>query len=73
MPSLSIKVSNWNQIYGTYSFQRLVLSDFYLIFDCTHLADAEESLLFDYPMVIDYILEINLTKRQNVKNVFIHI
>ena len=50
---------------------RLVLSDFHLIFDRTHLSDAEESLLCDYPMVIDYILEINLTKCQNIKNGFI--
>ena len=53
MPSLSIKVSNGNQLYGTLSSQRLVLSDAYLIFDRTHLADAKESLLYDYPMVID--------------------
>ena len=30
------------------------------------------SSLCDYPMVIDYILDINLTKRQNIKNDFIH-
>ena len=29
-------------------------------------------LLCDYQMVIDYILEINRTKRQNIKNGFIH-
>ena len=52
MPSLSIKVSNGNQLYGTLSSQRLVLLDPYLIFDRTHLADAEESLC-GYPMVID--------------------
>ena len=33
---------------------------------------AEESMLCDYPMVIDYILEINLIKCQNIKNGFIH-
>ena len=31
-----------------------------------------ESLLCDYPMVTDYILETNLTKRKQIKNVFIH-
>ena len=35
------------------------------------LLDAKESLLFDYTMVTDYILEINLTKRQKIKNGFI--
>ena len=29
-------------------------------------------MLYNYPMVIDYILEIKLTKRQNIKNGFIH-
>ena len=32
------------------------------------LSAAEESLLCDYPMVTDYILEINLTKRQSIEN-----
>ena len=64
MPSLSIKVSNENQLYGSLSSQRLVLSDSHLIFERTHLSDAEESMLCDYPMVIDYILDINLTKRK---------
>ena len=36
-----------------------------------YLSDAGESLLCDYPMVINYILETNLTKRQNIKNSFI--
>ena len=32
-----------------------------------------ESLLCDYPTVVDYILEINLTKRKKIfKNDFIH-
>ena len=35
-------------------------------FDRTQLSDAEESLLCYYPMVIDYILEINLTKRKEI-------
>ena len=43
-----------------------------LIFDRTQLSDAKESLLSDYLMVIDYTLEINLTKCQNIKNDFIH-
>ena len=72
MPSLSIKESNGNQLYGPCSSQRLVVSDSHLIFDRTHLSDAEESLLCDYIMVIEYILEIYLTKRQNIKNGFIH-
>ena len=72
MPFLSIKVSSGNQLYGPENSQRLVLSDFHLICDRTHLSDAEESLLYDYSMVIDYILEINLTKRQHIKNGFIH-
>ena len=38
----------------------------HLIFNRTHLAAAEKSLLCDFPMVIDYIQEINLTKCQNV-------
>ena len=62
MPCLSIKVNNGNQLYRPYGSQRLVLSDSHLIFDRTHLSDSEESLLCDYSMVIDYILEI---KRQN--------
>ena len=43
-----------------------------MIFDRMQLSDAEKYLLCDYPMVIDYILEINLTKRQKIKNGSIH-
>ena len=41
----------------------------HLIFDRTHLSDAYVS---DYPMVIDYILKINFTKHQTIKNDLIH-
>ena len=38
-------------------------ASFLLIFDLTQLLAVGESLLCDYPMVVDYILEIDLTKR----------
>ena len=34
--------------------------------DLTQLLDVRESLLCDYPIVDDYILEINLMKRKNI-------
>ena len=36
------------------------------------LSDAEESLLWDYPMVIDYILGSTLQNVKQNKNGFIH-
>ena len=39
-----------------------VFLDSRVIFDRTQLLVVEESLLCDYPMIVDYILEINLTK-----------
>ena len=61
---------------GINSMDLKVVKDFlsysHLIFDRTQLSDSEESLLCDYLMVFDYILEINLTKRQNIQNGFIH-
>ena len=66
MSSLSIKVSNGNRFLGPKSSQRLILRDSHLIFGRTQLLAAEESLLCDCIMVDDYILEINLTKRQKI-------
>ena len=39
---------------------------FHLIFDFTQLLAVGESLFCDYPMVVDYKLEIDLTKRRMV-------
>ena len=44
------------------SSQRLILWDYHLISHRTQLSAAEESLLYDYRMAVDYILEINHTK-----------
>ena len=38
----------------------------YLFFDRTQLSSVGVSLLCDYPMVVVYILEINLTKRKKI-------
>ena len=46
--------------------QRVVLWDSNIIFDRTQLSAVGESLLCDYSMVVDYILEINLTKRKTI-------
>ena len=37
-----------------------------LIEHCCRGPDAEESLFYDYPRVVQYILEINLIKRQKL-------
>ena len=58
-----MKVSNRNRFFGPTSYEGLALLDSHLTFDDTQLSDAEESLLCDCPKVVDYILEINLTKR----------
>ena len=60
MLSLRTKLSNVNRLYGPKSSQ----SDSHLIFDLTHLLAVGESLLCGHPIVDDYILEINLTKRK---------
>ena len=71
MRCLSIKVSVGINSMDLKEVKDSFCQIFNLIFDRTHLSNAEESLLCDYPMVIDYILEITLTKRQNVKDGFI--
>ena len=43
-----------------------VVKDSFFSFDRTQLLDTEESLLCDCPMVVDYMLEINIKKRQNI-------
>ena len=65
IPFLTINITNRNRCSVPKSIQRLVLSNFHRI-DRTQLSAADESV------VVDYILEINLTKRQTIKNVFIH-
>ena len=72
MPSLSLKESNGNRLYIPKGSQRLVLRDYHLSLDRTQLLAAEESLLCDCPMTIDYMWEINLTKCQKRKNGFNH-
>ena len=64
--TLRIKLSNANRPYRPKSRQSLVLWDSNLIFDRTLLYAVGESLLCDYPMVVDYILKINLTKRNKI-------
>ena len=71
LPSLSIKLSNDNWLYKPKSSQRLVLWDSHLNFD-TQLSAAEEYMLCVYTMVVDYILEINLTNLLKNKIGFIH-
>ena len=66
MLSLRIKLSNANRPYRPKSSQRVVLYDSNLIFDRPQLSATGESFLCDYPMVVDYILEINLTKRKKI-------
>ena len=66
MLSLRINLSNENRLYGSKSSQRGVLRDSNLIFDLPQLLAVGVSLLCDYPMVVDYILEINLTKRKQI-------
>ena len=46
--------------------KEVVLRDSHLNFDLTQLLAVGESLLCDYPMVTDYILVINLTKRKKI-------
>ena len=62
MLSLRIQLRNANRPYGPKSSQRVVLSDSNLIFDRRQLSAVGESL----SMVVDYILEINLTKRKKI-------
>ena len=64
MLSLRIKLGNANCPYGPKSSQRVILWDSNPIFNRTQLSAVGESLLCDYPMVVDYILEINLSKRK---------
>ena len=45
---------------------KVVPWDFNLTFDLTQLLAVGESLWCDYSMVIDYILEINFTKRKKI-------
>ena len=71
MLSLRIKLGNVNRLYGF--FQRVVLWDSHLIFDIAQLLAVGVSLLYDYPMVNDYILEINLTQGKMFKNDFIRL
>ena len=66
LSSLRIKLSNANRPYRPKSSQSVVLWDSNLIFDRTLLYAVGESLLCDYPMVVDYILKINLTKRKKI-------
>ena len=54
---LSIKLSNENKLYGPKTSQRVIH---------TQLSAVEESILYDYPWVIGYKLEINLMKCQNI-------
>ena len=64
--SLRIKLSNANRPCGPKSSQKVVLWEFNLIFDRTQLSAVGESLLCDYPMVVDYIQEINIKKRKKI-------
>ena len=66
MLSLRIKISNANRLYRPQCSQRVVRYDSNLIFDLTQLLAVGESLLCDYPVLVDYILEIKLTKRQTI-------
>ena len=66
MLSLRIKWSNANRLCGLKSSQAIVLWDSYFISDRTQLSAVGESMLCDYPMVVDYILEINLTKGKKI-------
>ena len=66
MLSLRVKLSNGNRLYGHKSSQRVVLRDSHLVFDLTQLLTVGESLLCDYSMVVEYILEINLTKHKKI-------
>ena len=72
MLSLRINLSNANRLYGSKSSQIVVLWDSNLIFDLTQLLAVGETLLCDYPMVVDYILEINLRNVKRFKHGFIH-
>ena len=70
MPSISIKVSIGNRLHGLQSSRGHIPSDSHLILllDAEeYLSDAEEFLLCDCPMVIDYILEINHRTRQKLR------
>ena len=64
MLSLMIKLSNTNRLCGPKSSQRVVLWDSNIFFDLTQLLATGESLLCDYHMLVDYTLEINLTKHK---------
>ena len=64
MQSHMIKLSNTNRLYRLKSSQRILLRHSNPIFDLTQLLAVGESLLCDYPVVVDCILEINLTKRK---------
>ena len=66
MLSLRIELSNANRLYEPKSSKSAVLSDSNLIFDRTQLSAVVEFLLCDCPMVVGYILEINLTKRKKI-------
>ena len=68
-----IKLSDGHRLHSSNSSQRAILWNSYLIFDLTQLLAVEETLLCDYPVVVDYILAINLTKHmKRLKNGFIH-
>ena len=62
------KIKNKNRPYGPKSSQRVVIWDSNLIFDRTQLSAVGGSLLCDYTMVhvVDYILEISLTKSKQI-------
>ena len=64
MLSLRIKLNNANRLFGPKSSQIVVLWDSSLIFGRTQLSAVGESFLCDYPMVVEYILEIILKKRE---------
>ena len=66
MLSLRIKLSNVNRLYGPKCSQRVVLWDSSFISDRTQLSAVGVSLLCDYPIVVDYILKINLMKRKKI-------
>ena len=63
MLSLRIKLRNVNLLYESKISPRIILWDSNLIVDRTQSSAVGESLLCDYSMEVDYILEINLTKR----------